>query len=181
MESGVLSPPAHRGWYLVQAPRWGGSPCWWCGLGSQIGPISPTSTGQLVTGHNWCHCAAGALTKPNQRPRDALWGSPQLLVGICSPPPGAHDPPARLLGAFCQTDFPGVSCIGLRVSALLLPHPSDTPTGLAPAGLLAQEALPGRLPHLLFSLQALGAPILLIPWSRIPQKKQACKINGTRA
>jgi hypothetical protein len=23
VESGVLGPPAHRGWYLVPAPRWG--------------------------------------------------------------------------------------------------------------------------------------------------------------
>jgi hypothetical protein len=46
----VLGPPAHRGWCLVQAPRWGWGvsrfPCkGWCGSpvrGSQIGPISPT-------------------------------------------------------------------------------------------------------------------------------------------
>jgi hypothetical protein len=95
-------------------------------------------------------------------------------------PPGIPGPPACLLGAFCQTDFPGVSCIGLRGQALLLPHPSDTPAGLAPAGVLAQEVLPGRLPHL-FRLQALGAPILFIWWSRIPQKKQACDGNEMRA
>jgi hypothetical protein len=92
------------------------------------------------------------------------------------PPRYAPGPPARLLGASCQTDFPGVSCIGLRGPALLLPHPRDTPAGLAPAGLLPQEVLPGRLPH----LRAVGAPILLILWS-IRQKKQACESTETRA
>jgi hypothetical protein len=57
VESGVLVPPAHRGWCLVQvqvqAPRWGVSrfPCKGCGLGpiwgSQIGTIW-TSYGALL-------------------------------------------------------------------------------------------------------------------------------------
>jgi hypothetical protein len=37
MESGVLSPPAHRGWCLVQAPRWGVSRAGGAVWGSQIG------------------------------------------------------------------------------------------------------------------------------------------------
>jgi hypothetical protein len=43
VESGVLSPPAHRGWCLVQAHRWGGSRAGGAVWRSQIGPISPTA------------------------------------------------------------------------------------------------------------------------------------------
>jgi hypothetical protein len=40
----VLSPPAHRGWCLVQAPRWGVSRAGGAVWGPQIGPISPTDS-----------------------------------------------------------------------------------------------------------------------------------------
>jgi hypothetical protein len=78
---------------------------------------------------------------------DALWGAPQPKCVFFAPGPGAR----LLLGAFCQTDFPGGSALhrAARGPALLLPHPSDTPAGLAPAGVLAQEVLPGRLPYLM--------------------------------
>jgi hypothetical protein len=37
VESGVLGPPAHRGWCLVQAPRWGATRAGGAVWGSQIG------------------------------------------------------------------------------------------------------------------------------------------------
>jgi hypothetical protein len=87
----------------------------------------------------WRGRAQGALkTHPansasNQRPRGCPLGfgvhgftsevtSTEVVAGpgcgkfggICFTPPkvpGTPAPPARLLGAFCQADFPGVSCI----------------------------------------------------------------------
>jgi hypothetical protein len=43
VEPGVLRPPAHRGWCLVQAPRWGASLAGGAVWGSQIGKIWTTN------------------------------------------------------------------------------------------------------------------------------------------
>jgi hypothetical protein len=50
VESGVLVSPAHRGWCLVQAPRWGVSRARGAVWGSQIGTIW-TSRALEARGH----------------------------------------------------------------------------------------------------------------------------------
>jgi hypothetical protein len=161
----------------------------------------------------WRGRAQGALkTHPansasNQRPRGCPLGfgvhgftsevtSTEVVAGpgcgkfggICFTPPkvpGTPAPPARLLGAFCQADFPGVSCIdrAARASPPFATIRSDTPAGLAPAGWTPSAggtawSVTGY--RNLFGLRAFKASMLLISWSRI-RRSQACESNETRA
>jgi hypothetical protein len=82
-------------------------------------------------------------------------------------------------GDFYQTDFPPPSCSVLRGPALLRPHPGGTPAGLAPAWLLPQEVLPGRLPEKISASCLRGLHTFNFVVAD-PIKKQACESNEAR-
>jgi hypothetical protein len=75
---------------------------------------------------------------------DAIWGAHRPIHnyihgqfgGILFCPPGTPAPPVPPRGNFYQTDFPPLSCSVLRGPVLLRPHPSGSPAGLTPAGVL---------------------------------------------
>jgi hypothetical protein len=86
-------PPAHHGWCLVQAPRWGVSRAGGAVWGSQIGPISPALSPRVASsppprigprrpgrGGGGCRvlCVVG------QNPHPLAFGL--VLVSACQPP-----------------------------------------------------------------------------------------------
>jgi hypothetical protein len=86
VESGVLVPPAHRGWCLVQAPRWGVTRARGAVWGSQIGTIW-TSAGGAGAGfafHRGHIHATWAMSSPLPSSPFPLDAPPYALLVISS-------------------------------------------------------------------------------------------------
>jgi hypothetical protein len=78
--SGVLGPPAHCGWCLVQAPRWAVSRAGGAVWGSQIGPISPTG----YWGYSFGGPGVGAGLSTQQIPNPKCGGAGDVGLGAQS-------------------------------------------------------------------------------------------------